>query len=79
MAWKRIVNASPFIFLTRLGLLDILNEPGVTVVVPTAVVRNEARTALMMRRRSRRNRLRGFTDPDSFDSRIFCSVETRHG
>lgn len=32
------MNASPFIFLTRLGLLDILNEPGVTVMVPTAVI-----------------------------------------
>ena len=38
MAWKRVVNASPLIFLTRLGLLDVLNEPGVTVRVPEAVV-----------------------------------------
>lgn len=38
MAWKRIVNASPLIFLTRLGLLDILNEPGVAVMVPEDVL-----------------------------------------
>ncbi len=38
MAWKRIVNASPLIFLTRLGLVDLLNEPGVVVLVPDAVL-----------------------------------------
>jgi predicted nucleic acid-binding protein len=38
VAWKRIVNASPLIFLTRLGLLDILNEPGVAVTVPESVL-----------------------------------------
>ncbi len=38
MALKRIVNASPLIFLTRLGLVDLLNEPGVVVVVPDAVL-----------------------------------------
>jgi predicted nucleic acid-binding protein len=32
------VNASPLIFLTRLGLLDILNEPQVSVEVPDAVL-----------------------------------------
>jgi predicted nucleic acid-binding protein len=38
VAWKRIVNASPLIFLTRLGLLHILNEPDVPVLVPEAVL-----------------------------------------
>ncbi|MHB1560571.1 MAG: DUF3368 domain-containing protein [Isosphaeraceae bacterium] len=38
MAWKRIVDASPLIFLTRLGLLDLLNEPGLVVMVPSAVL-----------------------------------------
>jgi predicted nucleic acid-binding protein len=38
VAWKRIVNASPLIFLTRSGLLEILNEPGVEVLVPDAVL-----------------------------------------
>jgi predicted nucleic acid-binding protein len=38
VAWKRIVNASPLIFLTRLGLLDLLNEPGVEVMVPESVL-----------------------------------------
>jgi predicted nucleic acid-binding protein len=33
-----VVNASPLIFLTRLGLLEILNEPGVEVIVPDAVL-----------------------------------------
>jgi predicted nucleic acid-binding protein len=32
------VNASPLIFLARLGLLDILNEAGVAVKVPDAVL-----------------------------------------
>jgi hypothetical protein len=31
------VNASPLIFLTRVGLLDVLNEPGIPVIVPDAV------------------------------------------
>lgn len=38
MAWKRIVNASPMIFLTRLGLVDLLSEPGVVVLVPDSVL-----------------------------------------
>jgi hypothetical protein len=38
VAWKRVVNASPLIFPTRLGLLDILNEPKVIVEVPEAVL-----------------------------------------
>lgn len=31
------MNASPLIFLTRLNLLEVLHEPGVPVVVPSAV------------------------------------------
>ena len=33
-----VVNASPIIFLDRVGLLDQLNEPGVTVFVPDFVL-----------------------------------------
>jgi predicted nucleic acid-binding protein len=36
MAWKRVVNSSPLIFLTRIGLLELLSEPGVSVIVPDA-------------------------------------------
>ena len=36
--FRRVVNASPLIFLTRLGLLDVLNEPGVPVIVPDTVL-----------------------------------------
>jgi hypothetical protein len=36
--FRRVVNASPLIFLTRLGLLDLLNEPGVPVIVPDTVL-----------------------------------------
>ena len=43
MAWKRIVNASPMIFLTRLGRVDLLNESGVEVLVPDAVLAELAR------------------------------------
>jgi predicted nucleic acid-binding protein len=32
------VNASPLIFLTHVGLLDVLDEPGVPAVVPDVVV-----------------------------------------
>jgi predicted nucleic acid-binding protein len=32
------VNASPIIFLTRVGLLEVLNEPGIPVVVPDQVL-----------------------------------------
>jgi predicted nucleic acid-binding protein len=35
---RRVVNASPIIFLHRVGLLDQLNEPGVTVLVPDCVL-----------------------------------------
>ena len=35
---ERVVNASPIIFLDSLGLLDQLNEPGVTVLVPDLVL-----------------------------------------
>jgi predicted nucleic acid-binding protein len=35
---RRVVNASPLIYLTHVGLLDVLNEPGVPVVVPDRVV-----------------------------------------
>ena len=32
------MNASPLIFLTHLGLLEVLDEPGVPVVVPDRVI-----------------------------------------
>jgi predicted nucleic acid-binding protein len=32
------VNASPIIFLTRVGLLEVLNEPGIPVVLPDEVL-----------------------------------------
>jgi predicted nucleic acid-binding protein len=32
------VNASPLIYLTHVGLLDVLDEPGVPVVVPDRVL-----------------------------------------
>jgi predicted nucleic acid-binding protein len=32
------VNASPLIFLTKLGLLEVLREPGVPVLVPDVVL-----------------------------------------
>jgi predicted nucleic acid-binding protein len=32
------VNASPLIYLTRAGLLDVLNEPGIPVMVPDEVL-----------------------------------------
>src|SRR5271166_4662557 len=35
---RRVVNASPIIFLDRVGLLDQLNEAGVTVLVPDFVL-----------------------------------------
>jgi predicted nucleic acid-binding protein len=35
---RRVVNASPIIYLHQVGLLDQLNEPGVTVLVPEAVL-----------------------------------------
>lgn len=35
---QRVVNASPLIYLTHVGLLDVLNEPGVPVVVPERVL-----------------------------------------
>jgi predicted nucleic acid-binding protein len=35
---RRVVNASPLIFLTRVGLLEVLREQGVAVIVPEAVV-----------------------------------------
>lgn len=38
MSLRRVVNASPIIFLDRLGLLDLLNEPGVDVLVPAPVL-----------------------------------------
>ena len=37
MGLRRVVNASPIIYLHRVGLLDQLNEPGVRVFVPDAV------------------------------------------
>ncbi len=38
MNLRRVVNASPIIFLDRVGLLDQLNEPGVTVLAPDSVL-----------------------------------------
>ena len=38
MISRRVVNASPLIFLTELGLLDVLMEPGVPVLVPDVVL-----------------------------------------
>ena len=38
MSLRRVVNASPIIFLHHVGLLDQLIEPGVTVLVPDVVV-----------------------------------------
>jgi predicted nucleic acid-binding protein len=32
------VNASPLIYLTHVGLLEVLNEPGVPVVVPDQII-----------------------------------------
>ncbi len=40
MISRRVVNASPLIFLTEVGLLEVLRQPGVPVLVPD-VVRNE--------------------------------------
>ena len=39
MADKRIVNASPLVFLAREGLLEMLSQGGFDVVVPEAVLR----------------------------------------
>lgn len=33
------MNASPLIFLSHLGLLEVLNEPGIPVFVPDIVIR----------------------------------------
>ncbi len=38
MISSRVVNASPLIFLTHPGLLEVLDEPGVPVVVPDRVI-----------------------------------------
>ncbi len=38
MVSARIVNASPLIFLTQAGLLDVLREPGLDVIVPDVVI-----------------------------------------
>jgi predicted nucleic acid-binding protein len=35
---RRVVNASPLIFLTEVGLLEILRQPGVPVLVPDVVL-----------------------------------------
>jgi predicted nucleic acid-binding protein len=36
--FSRVVNASPLIFLTKVGLLEVLREPGVPVLVPDVVL-----------------------------------------
>ena len=38
MISRRVVNASPLIFLTRVGLLEVLREQGVPVLVPDIVI-----------------------------------------
>jgi hypothetical protein len=35
---SRVVNASPLIFLTKVGLLEVLREPSVPVLVPDVVL-----------------------------------------
>jgi predicted nucleic acid-binding protein len=35
---RRVANASPLIYLTHVGLLEVLDEPGVPVVVPDRVL-----------------------------------------
>ena len=49
MIFSRVVNASPLIFLTRVGLLDVLNEPGVPVMVPDKVQSEFEATSLSVR------------------------------
>jgi hypothetical protein len=36
--FSRVVNASPLIFLTKVGLLEVLREPSVPVLVPDVVL-----------------------------------------
>ncbi len=38
MISSRVVNASPLIFLTEVGLLEVLREPGVPLLVPDTVL-----------------------------------------
>ena len=38
MISRCVVNASPLIYLTHVGLLEVLDEPGVPVVVPDRVI-----------------------------------------
>jgi hypothetical protein len=40
---RRVVNASPLIFLTDVGLLDVLRQPGVPVLVPDVVLKGTDR------------------------------------
>jgi uncharacterized protein len=35
---RRVANASPLIFLTEVGLLEVLRQPGVPVLVPDTVL-----------------------------------------
>jgi len=35
---RPVVNASPLIFLTEVGLLEVLRQPGVPVLVPDVVL-----------------------------------------
>jgi predicted nucleic acid-binding protein len=44
---RRVVNASPIIFLHSVGLLEQLNEPAVTVIVPDAVLEELGRIPLV--------------------------------
>ena len=38
MISRRVGNASPLIFLTHVGVLDVLSEPGIPVLVPDVVM-----------------------------------------
>ena len=43
MSCKRIVNASPLVFLARVGLLEVLRVDGFEVIIPQAVIEEVGR------------------------------------